>query len=97
MNGEIKGYVMVGLAFALITVGIFSIFEYAQDKTHAEKGVGVFWACMDGCTNMLLVEYDHFSYYNDTMHNLQSACDNLCCTQYYEQCNPRSAIAFDLG
>ena len=42
------------------------------------------WACMDGCYDMLEVEYGEFDYNNDEMRNLHENCSDLCWERFGE-------------
>ncbi len=63
----------------LVFIVVHGILE--EDKIcQTVENTKLYWSCMDGCSNMLEVQYGRL---NESLHPLQTECDNRCEEQYW--------------
>lgn len=84
LNNKQFAYVMillVAFSFAFVIIG-YAIGQEQQPLTDQRLTYRytTYWACMDGCSNMLEVEYGTL---NESLHPLQTKCDTRCEEQYW--------------
>ena len=70
LNGKVKGEI--------------NSLEAEKKDFATTKSFVTIWSCMDGCYNMLIVEYgkENLDYWNDTQYYKHLECSELCYEQY---------------
>lgn len=71
---------LTGIVFLCgLVIGYLTVCQPPTDQRLTYKYT-TYWACIDGCSNMLEVQYGTL---NESLHPLQTECDNRCEEQYW--------------
>ena len=76
----------IGIIIAFAIGGFLTVINNDTEVSELETQVTLYWACMDGCSNMQELVYGTDIYRNETMKFLHIECTVLCCKQYMGDC-----------